>query len=82
MNENINKILDIDPESQKSTAQEKKKESIGAYIVNIITCMLFPIMVIWLGPKYLLKREYIKGIMIIIITVVWFLIVLSIFDLI
>ena len=64
------------------TAKEKKKETIGAYIVNIITAMLFPFVVIWFGPKYLLKGEYVKGIVIILIVVVEFIVLGSIFEII
>jgi len=64
------------------TAKEKKKEPVSAYIVNVITSMLFPFMVIWFGPKYLLKKEYVKGIVIIIIVVIELVILGSIFEMI
>ncbi|MCK4830524.1 hypothetical protein KA005_83170 [bacterium] len=64
------------------TAKEKKKEPVSAYIVNVITSMLFPFMVIWFGPKYLLKKEYVKGIVIILIVVVELVILSSIFEII
>ncbi len=64
------------------TAKEKKKEPVSAYIVNVITSMLFPFMVIWFGPKYLLKKEYVKGIVIILIVVIELVILGSIFEMI
>lgn len=64
------------------TEKEKKKEPIGTYIINVITSMLFPFIVIWFGPKYLLKKEYLKGILIILIVVAEFLILGSIFEII
>lgn len=64
------------------TAKEKKKEPVSAYIINVITSMLFPFMVIWFGPKYLLKKEYVKGIVIILIVVIELVILGSIFEMI
>lgn len=58
---------------------ENKKETIGAYVGNVILSMLFPFMVLWYGPKYLLKGEYIKGIVIILIVAVELIIVNSIY---
>lgn len=58
---------------------EKETESIGSYIGNVILAMLFPFVVLWYGPKYLLKGEYIKGIMIILIVVIELIVVNSIF---
>jgi hypothetical protein len=39
--------------------------------------MLFPFVALWYGPKYLLKGEYVKGIVLILIVAVELAIVLS-----
>jgi hypothetical protein len=59
---------------------EEDKETLGSYIGNVILCMLFPIVVLWYGPKYLLNQEYVKGIVIILIVVVELIVLNSIFD--
>lgn len=59
---------------------ENGKETIGAYIGNVILSMLFPFMALWYGPKYLFKGEYIKGIVIILIVAVELIVVNSIYD--
>jgi hypothetical protein len=50
-----------------SEISNEKKETVGAYITNVLLSMLFPFMALWYGPKYLLKGELIKGIVIILI---------------
>ena len=57
--------------------KENEKETIGAYITNLVLSMLFPIVALWYGPKYLLKEEYAKGIVIIVIVAVELYIVMS-----
>ena len=37
------------------------KESKGSYISDQIISILFPIVALWYGPKYLIKGEYLKG---------------------
>jgi hypothetical protein len=63
-------------------ASEEKKETIGGFIGNLLLSMLFPILALWYGPKYLIKGEYIKGLVLIAIVVTEVLVVLSIMDLI
>lgn len=58
---------------------EEDKETLGSYIGNVILCMLFPFVVLWYGPKYLLNQEYVKGIVIILIVVVELMLVNSIY---
>ena len=55
----------------------KEKEGIGSYIFNIVLSMLFPIVMLWYGPKYLIKGEYLKGILLILIVAVELIIVYS-----
>jgi hypothetical protein len=61
-------------------ANETEKESMGAYIGNVVLAMLFPILMLWYGPKYLLKKEYAKGIAIILIVVIELAILWSIYN--
>ncbi len=58
-------------------ANEMQKEGIGAYVGNVILAMLFPIVALWYGPKYLFKGEYVKGIVLILIVGVELFVVLS-----
>jgi len=57
----------------------KKKEGLGEFIPNLIICVLFPFMVLYHGPKYLLNRQYVQGVAIIVIVVTAFIFVLKTF---
>lgn len=61
-------------------SSEPEKESIGSFIGNIILCLLFPFVVLWYGPKYLFKGEYIKGIVIIVLVVAELILVNSVYN--
>lgn len=61
--------------------KKNKEDSIGEYIGNLVISMIFPFMVLWYGPKYLSKRKYVKGIVIIVIVVTEFIIVGKLRDL-
>lgn len=54
---------------------KKSNESVGKYIGNVVISMIFPFMVLWYGPKYLIKKMYIKGIIIIFLVVTEFILV-------
>jgi hypothetical protein len=54
-------------ERVEEVAKEEEKESIGAYIGNVVLSMLCPIVALWYGPKYLLKGELVKGLVLILI---------------
>ncbi len=69
-------MLEINGDKEK----EKKKETLGGYIGNVILCMFFPFMVLWYGLKYPIKGEYLKGILIILIVIAELIIVNSIYD--
>ena len=47
-----------------------KKGTIGAYLNDVVLSMLFPVWVLWLGPRYLLRGELLKGIVLILIVAV------------
>ena len=57
-------------EVSDSQVKKEKKESIGSYIGNLILCMLFPFVALWFGPKYLIKGEVVKGVVIIAVVAV------------
>ena len=61
-------------------SNEKKKETVGAYIANVLLSMLFPFMALWYGPKYLLKGELMKGIVIMLIVAAELIVVYSIYQ--
>jgi hypothetical protein len=67
-------------QSTNETASQENKEGIGGFIGNLVLSMLFPIWALWYGPKYLIKGEYVKGILLIVIVAVEFIVVLSIMD--
>jgi len=47
-----------------------KKGTVGAYLSDVVVSMLFPVWVLWLGPRYLLRGELLKGIVLILIVAV------------
>jgi len=69
-NEKVNEV-------EEEVEKEEEKEGIGSYIGNVVLSMLFPFVTLWYGPKYLLKGEYVKGIVLILIVAVELTIVLS-----
>jgi hypothetical protein len=69
-------------EVTNKTADEEKKETIGGFIGNLVLSMLFPIWALWYGPKYLIKGEYIKGLVLIAIVAAELIAVFSIMDII
>ena len=64
MSEAINEKVE---EVKEEVAKEEEKEGIGAYIGNVVLSMLCPIVALWYGPKYLLKGEFFKGLVLILI---------------
>jgi len=64
MSEAINEKVE---EVKEEVAKEEEKEGIGAYIGNVVLSMLCPIVALWYGPKYLLKGEFVKGLVLILI---------------
>jgi len=58
--------------------QEVTKKEKGSYISDQIFSILFPIVALWYGPKYLIKGEYIKGIIILVIFAIELYIIFSI----
>jgi hypothetical protein len=70
-------MSEVTNEKVNEVEEEVEKESIGSYIGNVILAMLFPFVALWYGPKYLLKGEYVKGIVLILIVAVELAIVLS-----
>ena len=60
----------VSENTNEKVNEAEEKESIGGYIGNLILSMLFPFMALWYGPKYLLKGEYVKGIVLILIVAV------------
>lgn len=57
-------LTELDAGVVKTTDTEK---STGSYIQDQIMSILFPILALWYGPKYLVKGEYPKGVVILII---------------
>jgi len=55
--------------------KKHKEDSIGEFIGNLVISMIFPFMMLWFGPRYLIKGKYLKGIIIIVIVVTEFIIV-------
>ena len=49
---------------QSVVNKDDTKESKGSYVSDQIISILFPIVALWHGPKYLIKGEYLKGIII------------------
>lgn len=56
---------------------EKEEDSIGAFIGNLILCMIFPIAMLGFGPWYLYKGKYVKGLVLIVVVVTEFIMVLK-----
>jgi len=73
-NEKVNKV---EGEVEEEAAKAGEKEGIGAYIGNVVVSMLCPIVALWYGPKYLLKGEFVKGIVLILVVAGGLAIVLS-----
>ncbi len=46
---------------------DEDKESKGSYVSDQVFSIIFPILALWYGPKYLIKGEYLKGAVILII---------------
>lgn len=59
----MNEPNETDQVNDKSVTEEAK----GSYISDQIISILFPFLAIWYGPKYLIKGEYLKGIIILVI---------------
>ena len=55
--------------------KKSKDDSIGEFIGNLVISMLFPVAMLWFGPRYLIKGKYVKGIIIIVIVATEFIIV-------
>ena len=39
-----------------------RPESVGAFIVNLVICLMIPIAILWYAPKYVMRHEYGKAI--------------------
>jgi len=50
-------------EQQSQEKAKEEKEGIGSYIFNLVLSMMFPVVALWYGPKYLIKGEYVKGVL-------------------
>ena len=59
-NEKVNEV-------EEAVEKEEEKEGVGSYIGNVVVSMLCPIVALWYGPKYLLKGEFVKGLVLILI---------------
>ena len=69
-NEKVNEV-------EEEVEKEEEKEGIGSYIGNVVLSMLCPIVALWYGPRYLLKGEFVKGIVLILVVAGGLAIVLS-----
>ena len=47
-----------------------KKDTVGAYLSDVVVSMLFPVFALWFGPRYLLDGKFLKGIVLILIVAV------------
>ena len=65
--------------SQTAYEQEgqEKTETVFGYVFNVVFSMLFPIVALWYGPKYLLTGAYVKGVLLIVIVAVEVIVVWS-----
>ena len=52
---------------QAAVSPDVSKKSSGSYISDQIISVLFPIAALWYGPKYLIKGDYLKGVIILVI---------------
>jgi hypothetical protein len=54
-----------------------KKDTVGAYLSDVVVSMLFPVFALWFGPRYLLDGKFLKGIVLILIVAVELIVVWS-----
>jgi hypothetical protein len=69
---------EVSPVSEQQVA---KKSGIGSYLSDALLSMMFPITVLYYGTRYLLKGEYLKGILLFAIVAVELIVVFSVTDL-
>jgi hypothetical protein len=50
------------PAAPAPTNWRDRPESVGAFIVNLVFCLVFPIFTLWYAPKYVMRHEYGKAI--------------------
>jgi ankyrin repeat protein len=58
-------------------APKEDGDSWGDYAFNVFLCMLFPFVLLWYGPKYLITGQTFKGIFLIVLVVIEVYVVLS-----
>ncbi len=56
----------------------KSKETKGSYLSDQFISIIFPFAALWYGPKYLIKREYLKGVIILAIFAIELYIIFSV----
>jgi len=49
----------------KNASDPPQREGLWEYVFHIVLCMLFLVVVLWYGPKYFFKGEYLKAAIII-----------------
>jgi hypothetical protein len=64
--------------SQITHKKEREKGSIGSYIRDVVLSMLFPILALVHRPLYVLKGQYVKALLLILIVAVELIIVWSV----
>lgn len=47
-----------------------RPESIGVFLGNLLVCALFPIFALWFGPKYVMRREYVRALLCVVVPLV------------
>jgi hypothetical protein len=69
-------------ESQSTDKQQAiQQEGLWSYIGTVLISMMFPITVLFQGPRYLIRREYWKGILLFAIVAIELIIVFSYLEL-
>ena len=63
---------------EDTTISADSKETKGSYLSDQFISIVFPIAALWYGPKYLINREYIKGIIILAIFAIELYIIFSV----
>jgi uncharacterized membrane protein len=64
-------------ESSVESKSKKKSRRVAEFVGDLIVSMIFPFMALWFGPRYILRGEYIKGIAILVIVSVEFILALK-----
>ena len=64
--------------NKDTTNSADSKETIGSYLSDQFISIIFPIAALWYGPKYLIKKEYVKGVIILAIFAIELYIIFSV----